>query len=48
MQSRGFKHTDAYREKLRSKRDVTFEATDEIDSRHLKRLKQGIRDRRSR
>ena len=35
MQSRGFKHTDAYREKLRSKRDVTFEATDEIDIYYL-------------
>ena len=35
MQSRGFKHTDAYREKLRSKRDVTFESTDEIDIYYL-------------
>jgi len=35
MQSRGFKHTDQYREKLRSKRDVTFEATDEIDIYYL-------------
>ena len=35
MQSRGFKHTDQYREKLRSKRDVTFEATDEVDIYYL-------------
>ena len=35
MQSRGFKHTDQYREKLRSKRDVTFESTDEIDIYYL-------------
>lgn len=31
MQSRGFKQTDAYKESIKSKRDLTFESPQDVD-----------------
>ena len=48
MQSRGFKHTDSYREKLRSKRDVTFDTKTGVRPRHdlpCKSKKRGLPSR---
>ena len=51
MQSRGFKHTDSYREKLRSKRDVTFDTKTGVRPRHdlpCKSKKRGLPPRPAR